>query len=63
MRARSCQRCHAARVDELKACQIDDYLALGSCDCRELGRDTRGVGYVKLAAQSHDNITVACVAN
>jgi hypothetical protein len=44
------QRCQAAGVHKLQACQIDDDVPLAGGDLCERSRDTCGVGYVKLAA-------------
>jgi hypothetical protein len=37
------QRSHAAGIDELQACEVDDYLRLACRDGRERGRDADGV--------------------
>src|ERR1022692_4430751 len=59
MLAPSRQRCHAAGVDEIQACQIDDDRQVAGRDRRERSRDTHSVCYIKLPAQRDDNVTVA----
>jgi hypothetical protein len=61
--AHSYQRRKAAGVDELKACQVDDDVALAGRDDGEFGYDSHGVCYVKLPAQHHDDSSVAFAGN
>jgi hypothetical protein len=52
------QRRHAAGVDELQPGQIHDDHRLAGRNLCERSRETRGVQYVKLAAQRDDNLAV-----